>query len=400
MKTGRLERNRIMKVRLCCLSLVVGISAAGIASAQEREVIGYYPSWKWTSRDNLVTPAKIPYDKLTIINYAFFYPMPDGTITGKDTVGDAMYLRGTPGTRLTDLAREHGVKIMLSLGGWEDSDNFPAVAADPALRAMFVHSCIKAIRAYGFDGIDIDWEYPGFVAHKGTPADRHNYTLLLQTLRDSLTVEGLLKGRNYLLTAALPTSSTTLAMMEIEKVADILDFLNIMTYDFYGPWDPIANHNSPLYPSAAADSSRCVDAACKLFNRTYGIPASKINIGVPFYGQTYTNCTSLNNSHNGADTTHFSRFGAFYYDIVRHIDKCTRYWDERAKVPYLVSKEWKLLISYDDEESVRAKAQYVVDNNLHGLIIWEITGDYMPDGSTPLLNAIHSVFHPSKKTGH
>jgi chitinase len=389
-----------MKAQLCCLCFIIGLSAAGVASTHERKVIGYYPSWKWTARNNQMTPANIPYEKLTIINYAFFYPLLDGRIVGKDTIGDAMYLRSTPGTRLTDLAHQHGVKVMLSLGGWEDSDKFPAVAADAALRAMFAHSCVNAIRAFGFDGIDIDWEYPGYVDHNGTPADKRNFTLLLQTLRDSLTAEGSLIGSTYLLTAALPAASSRLAMMELDNVTRILDFLNIMTYDFYGAWDSVANHNSPLYPSAGADTSRCVDAAFRLFNSTYHIPASKINIGVPFYGHTYAHCTALNTPHAGTDTTHFSRFGAFYSDIVQQMDKCTRYWDDRAKVPYLVNTKWELLISYDDEESIRAKAQYVLDNNLHGLIIWEITGDYMPDGSTPLLNAIHSVFHASKKTGH
>ncbi len=388
-----------MKLPLCLLSLMVCNAFAGLMMGQEPELIGYFPSWKWTSRNNLVTPEKIAYDKLDIINYAFFFPLPDGTITGKDTVGDSLYLRGASDTRLTALAHKNGVKVLLSLGGWEDSNNFPAVAAHPDLRAVFAHSCVEAIRTYDLDGIDIDWEYPGYVGHKGTPADKENYTLLLQTLRDSLAAEGLLQRRRYLLTAALPASPSILSMIEIEKVANILDLLNVMTYDFYGPWDPVANHNAPLYPSVGADSARCIDAAFAMYNRVPGIPSTKINVGVPFYGQTYTHCTSLNHSHAGPDTTHFSRFGAFYYDIVRIIDRCERHWDEDAMVPYLVNKEWQLLISYDDEESVRAKASYVVDNNLHGLIIWEITGDYMPDGTTPLLNAIDSVFHTPTGTG-
>jgi chitinase len=388
-----------MKTRHCFLCVIVYSSLAGLSLAQGGEITGYYPSWKWTSRNNLVTPDRIPYSKLNVINYAFFLPLPDGTITGKDAVGDSLYLRGTPDTRLTALAHKNGVQVMLSLGGWEDSNNFSAVAADPDLRAVFAHSCVEAIRKYDFDGIDIDWEYPGYVGHKGRPADKENFTLLLQTLRDSLAAEGSLQGKRYLLTAALPASPSVLSMIEIEKVADILDLLNLMTYDFYGPWDPVANHNAPLYPSVGADSSRCVDAAFALYNRVLGIPSMKINVGVPFYGQTYTHCTSLNHSHAGPDTTHFSRFGAFYYDIVRIIDRCERRWDEHAMVPYLVNTEWQLLISYDDEESVRAKASYVVEKNLHGLIIWEITGDYLPDGNTPLLNAIHSVFHPSTGTG-
>lgn len=385
-------------MRTYCYSLcmMVGFLSAGVTVAQEREVIGYYPSWKWTSRNNLVTPAGIPYEKLTIINYAFFYPLPDGRIVGKDTVGDALYLRSGPGRRLTDLAHQHAVKVVLSFGGWEDSDNFPTVASTPALRAAFAHSCLSAIKTYDFDGVDIDWEYPGYADHRGTSADAQNFTLLLQTVKDSLRNYGMQMGRPYLLTAALPSVAALLASIEIEKIAEILDQLNIMTYDFYGSWDPLSNHNSPLYPSEGADTTRCVAAALELYHRTHGIPTSKLNLGVPFYGQTYAHCTALNSRHAGADTNHFSRFGAFYYDIVRQMNGCKRYWDDRSKVPYLVNAEWGTLISYDDVESIRAKAQYVLDNNVHGLIIWEITGDYLPDGSTPLLSAIHAVFHPSE----
>jgi chitinase len=389
-----------MKTYRNVLCLMIGLLSARITVAQEREVIGYYPSWKWTSRNNLVTPARIPYEKLTIINYAFFYPLPDGRILGKDTVGDALYLRCGPGKRLTDLAHQHAVKVVLSLGGWEDSDNFPSVASTPLQRAAFAHSCIHAIKEYDFDGIDIDWESPGYADHKGTSADRQNFTLLLQTLKDSLRNYGMQRGRSYLLTAALPSAAVHLKNIEIDKIAGILDQLNIMTYDFYGPWDPLSNHNCPLFPSEGADSTRCVAAALELYHRIHGIPTSKINLGVPFYGQTYTHCTALNTRHAGPDTTHFSRFGAFYYDIERQMGMFQRRWDDRAKVPYLVSSAWDLLISYDDEESIRAKAEYVLENNVHGLIVWEITGDYLPDGSTPLLSAIHAVFHPTKKTGH
>jgi chitinase len=77
------------------------------------------------------------------------------------------------------------------------------------------------------------------------------------------------------------------------------------------------------------------------------------------------------------------------------MDKFTRFWDDRAKVPYLINLEWKTFVSYDDEESVGLKAQYVLDRKACGVIIWEITGDSLPDGSTPLLNAISRKFTPA-----
>ncbi len=381
-----------MNLRSGILCFIASIFVSGYASAQKKEITGYYPSWKWKSRNNLVSPARIPYDKLTIINYAFFVPRPDGTITGRDTVGDALYLRGTQGSRLTDLAHRHGVKVLLSLGGWEDSDNFPAIAATSLLRGAFARACTGAIREYGFDGIDIDWEYPGYADHKGTSGDRRNFTLLLQTLRDSLSAYGARTGRSYLLTAALPAAAAHAAHIEVKEIAEILDQVNIMTYDFSGPWDPRSYHNSPLYGSLGIDSGRSVDGAFRLYHRTYGVPAAKINLGVAFYGQTFSGCTALNAPHAGADTLHFPRDGAFYYDILNTIGHFVRRWDDQAKVPYLISTEWNLLVSYDDAESIRAKAAYVLRNEIHGLMIWEITGDYLPDGTTPLLDAVGSTF--------
>jgi chitinase len=389
-------------MRILCLTICVMLvmAPAGFGQAMKKEVIGYYPSWKWKSRDGLVSPERIPFNKLTIINYAFWAPLPDGRLVAKDPVGDGKYLCGVPGTTLPDLAHKHGVKVLLSLGGWDESDNFPAVAAKPELRAAFAGSCVDAIREYRFDGIDIDWEYPGYRDHRGTPDDRRNFTLLLRAVRDSLLSHGNMTGTYYLLTAAFPSAESHAANMEVGVIAGLLDQINIMTYDYSGPWERLAYHNSPLYPSEGGDSARSVDGSLRLYHTVYGVPLSKINLGVPFYGQTYTKCTALNTPHAGPDTVHFSPSGAFYYDIHRMQANFVRRWDEKARVPYLVSTGWNLLVSYDDEESVKAKAKFVVDNNVHGVIIWEITADYLPDGTTPLLDALTSVFRSTHTDTH
>ncbi|MEW5799601.1 MAG: glycoside hydrolase family 18 protein [Bacteroidota bacterium] len=366
---------------------------------QQKEIIGYYPSWKWRHKNSLMTHEKIPYNKLTIINYAFWYPMPDGKLVGRDTVGDNLILKRVDGKpSMIDLAHKNNVKVMLSLGGWEDSGNFPAVAATSTTRANFAHACVNVIKEYGFDGIDIDWEYPGYADHNGTPADKQNFTLLLKVTRDSLEAHGKKIGKKLLLTAALPASADGLVNYEIKQVAELLDLLNIMTYDFNGSWSPMSGHNAPLFAPNKNDSLRNIDASFRFYTKTLGISPEKINLGIPFYGHTYTQCTSLNTSHNGADTSLFLSAGAFYYDIIKHVDKFNRYWDASAKVPYLIIPGIKTLISYDDEESVAYKAQYVIDNKVRGVIIWEITGDYLNDGTTPLLNVVHSKLNSGSGT--
>jgi chitinase len=378
--------------------LFLGLEALP-ALGQSREIIGYYPSWKVRDVPGSMIPERIPFQGLTIINYAFFYPLPDGTVVGRDPRGDSLVLYGTPaaggtGTPLAEAAHRHGVRVMLSIGGWADSENFPAVAGSQSSRTRFAHSCNDQVRRNNFDGIDIDWEFPGFAEHKGTPADKVNFTLLLRELRDSLDALAGHSDRRLLLTAALPAGAENAAGIDVGQVAGILDFLNIMTYDFYGPWDEHVNHNAPLYAGAGGDPAKSVHGAYLLYTQTFGIPPAKLMLGVPFYGHSYARCTAMNTAHGGTDTTHFSGQGAFYSLINGQMGHFKRIWDDRAKVPYLVSTEWNMLVSYDDEESVRWKSDYAVAHGVRGLIIWEITGDDMPDGSHPLLDVVHMTLFP------
>jgi chitinase len=369
--------------------------AASTLFAQQKDIIGYYPSWKWRSRNNLVSTAAIPYHKLTIINYAFFYPLPDGRLVGRDTVGDRIALQTSP--TLVERAHAKSVKVMLSLGGWEDSNNFAVVAASDSGRTRFASSCLDQIRQYGFDGIDVDWEYPGYADHRGTKDDKKNFTILLSVLRDSLHAYESRTSRPMLLTAALPAVPSILEQYDIVAVSNLLDRLNLMTYDFYGGWSPVSGHNAPLYGSRPEDSSACLDGALRMYTETYGISASKINLGVPFYGHSFADCTVLFTPHDGEDKDHVPPEGLFYYNIVASPGTFKRLWDAEAQVPYLVSSDWKMLVSYDDPVSVKAKADYVLKKGASGLIIWEITGDYLPDGTTPLLDVIYDTFYPGVK---
>jgi GH18 family chitinase len=392
-QAGSCETGPLWKKLKVLFSIALTLFMVVPSSGQEKEVIGYYPSWKW----RYLPPDKIPFSKLTCVNYAFFYPLPDGHLVGRDTVDDAMILGGVlnkegsndqPRKGLTTLAHENGVRVILSVGGWDDSGNFPKVAKGEASRWQFAHSCIEAIKTYSLDGIDLDWEYPTYVDHGGKPEDKENCTRLLKSLRDSLDVYGRVARRKLVLSAALPATEIHASGFDIEKIAPLLDYLNIMTYDLNGEWDSLSGHNAPLYSSGQTDTNRNVDAAFRLYTQTFHVPSSKVNIGIPFYGHSYAMCTALYAPHAGADTIHFSKDGVFYNDIVETKGKLTRFWDDRAKVPYAVDSSWNSLVSYDDEESVALKAQYVLDHHAGGVIIWEITGDRLPDGDTPLLDVL------------
>ena len=368
-------------------------------SGQNKEVIGCYRSWNWQQNPERLDPQNIPYDKLTIINYSFFYPLESGEIVGMDPAADLYLLKGetdllstniASGKSIIELAKRHGTKVVLSIGGWETSNNFPQVSADPQKRENFAHWCVKHIQQFGFDGIDIDWEFPGYKQHKGTDQDRENFTILLQTVRDSLQTLEDKSGKSLLLTVSLPAAAVHLLDIEVDKISSIVDYLNIMTYDLHGSWGKISNHNSALYGPAQGDSARCLDGAFKLYHETHNVPSDKITLCAAFFGYSYTNCSEIYGEHQGADTSLFKAGeDILYMQIAEKMDLFERYWDAKAQAPYLISKSNSTLISLDDEESVALKSDYVIEKNAGGIIIWPLMGDYLKDSKTPLLDVIH-----------
>ena len=382
--------------------LVLSILVAQVMG-QKKEIIGYYQSWQWKKYPLMYDPRTIAYDKLTVINYSFFYPLESGEIVGMDPQADRYLLQGEtnsssteiePQTSIITLAKMHGTKVVLSVGGWDNAGNFPVIASDSGKRANFAHSCVQQIRHYQFDGIDVDWEFPGYVRHNGTPQDRQNFTLLLQTVRDSLLVLGNQSAKKYLLTASLPAAASHLPDIEVQKISAILDYLNIMTWDLYGPWGKISNHNSALFGPGMGDSTRCLDGAFKLYHQANNVPAEKINLGIALYGYAYSHCSGIYGEHQGVDTSIFKeKDGIPYAQVAEKMNLFERFWDAKAQAPYLVSKQLQILISLDDEESVARKADYIIQHKAGGLLIWPLMGDKLTDGRTPLLEMVHKKFY-------
>jgi chitinase len=382
----------------------------GVVNAQPcKEVIGYYPNWQYYKRNHLVNPKTIDYSKYTILNYCFFKPNADGTIAQTDSYADEVLLLGDrdwntngykPNTSLIDLAHGHGVKVMVSIGGWTLSDTYPTIAADAGLRQKFASECVRLMTTFNFDGIDIDWEYPGYADHQGTPADKQNFTLLMQDIRNSIDAYGLSKGKKINLSACFSADPNKAMNIEWDKVKGIINMINLMTYDYNGAWDPISNHNSPLYTESQGNPSFNINSGFKMLTDVYHIPSTQINLGMAFYGRSFANCHGLFQSHTGSDTNFYSEDAGtpMYYNIVKNFSTFTRYWDNTAKVPYAIGGPSFTFVSYDDSVSIGAKADYIVKNNARGCIIWEITGDYIESAAggtvarTPLANKIKDVF--------
>lgn len=377
----------------------------------DKQVVGYYPNWQWYRRNQLVKPTTIQYQKYTIINYGFFNPTSSGTIIQTDSWADENILLGPTiwwpvvthdsTQSLPYLAHQAGVKVLPSIGGWTLSNNFPSIAADPVKRQTFTQSCVSLIQTYNFDGIDLDWEYPGFAEHNGSPADFANFPLLLQQLRCALDTLSIFTGEEYIITSCFGASRERMEDIDWAAVLPLVDMINLMSYDYHGAWDSISNFNSPLYSPAQGDSEMCFAESFEILTQEFNVPPSKINMGLPFYGKALANCTQLYGTHTGYDNATFGldEGQPHYYTILNAMPSFTYHWDNGVKCPYLLGNSINTFVTYDDTLSIGYKAQYAKDHGAKGVIIWEITGDYLETATgsgiiagTPLVDKVNAVF--------
>jgi GH18 family chitinase len=395
--------------------LAIFCSSKNLLAQTCKQVIGYYPNWQWYDRNKLVNPQTIDYSKYSIINYSFFAPQTDGSLQSTDSWADENLLLGEinwatggyyPNTSIIDLAHNNGVKVLAAIGGWTLSDNFPGIAADPVKRSTFVQACIDLIQQYNFDGIDIDWEYPGYAGHSGTPQDKNNFTLLLQELRTSL--DTFAQNHNLptmLITACVSADRSKMDDIDWQGISQPLDAINLMSYDFFGAWDGYNNHNSPLHAPLQGNPHFCISAAVDRLINHYGVDPQKLNAGVAFYGRSQISNSTPTLYGAGLGQGDNITFAAdqgtpLYYNVVANAALFDRYWDAAAEVPYLIGKNGlNTFLSYDDEESIALKADFIVQHNLQGAIIWEITGDYLETtpgsgiiAATPLVDTLNAVF--------
>ncbi|MBA4544241.1 MULTISPECIES: glycoside hydrolase family 18 protein [Thermoactinomyces] len=369
-------------------------SQAATSAASGKNVVAYYPSWATYDRNFQV--MDIDASKITYLNYAFANVV-NGEVTVGDTYADtdkffpgdcwdAGCKRGNF-NQLTKLKQKYpNLKTIISVGGWTWSGGFSDAALTDASRTKFADSAVRFIRTWGFDGVDIDWEYPvSGGLQNGRPEDKQNFTLLIQKLREKLDAAGQQDGKHYLLTIAAGASPSYLQNTEMGKVASYLDYVNIMTYDFHGGWEQRSNHNAPLYADPADPfpdkSTFNVSAAVDGFIRA-GVPASKIVLGLPFYGRGWTGCNSAGNGQYQTCTgTPQGTWESGIFDFsdleANYINKngYTRYWNDVAKVPYLFNPSNGTFISYDDAESIGYKTSYLKSKGLAGAMIWDLSSD-------------------------
>ncbi len=283
-----------------------------------------------------------------------------------------------------NIARIRGInpdmKITLSVGGW-GAGGFSAMAMTDAGRRAFAASCLDTVNRYGLDGIDVDWEYPtiDWAGIDADPADRENFTHLLQALRDVLP--------DKLLTIAVGCSETIAAAMDLTAIEPILDYVSLMTYDLRGIGSLTGPHTG-LYPrtGSAGQDDGCAELSIKLYE-SGGIPKSKQILGAAFYSRKWEGVPAgeMHGLGQKGSTKESGGFGPNYGKLkAEYIGKngYVLYRDNGA--PYLYKEETGEFICFDDPVSVAEKTEYVKENGLAGIMYWEHSCDPTKD----LLTAI------------
>ena len=370
------------------------------------KVVGNFSAWSVYERDYHV--MDIPGDLVTHINYAFMNVV-DGECVLGDTVadversypGDSFEAGATRGSfhQLELFKEDHPhVRTLLSIGGYLWSGEFSDVALTDESRVKFAESCAELASRYGFDGLDIVWLFPvggGLETNVVRPEDKHNFTRLLRELRRVLTARGERENRAepYLLTMASGRTPETFMNLELSEIDEVVDWINLLSYDFHGSWQATTGHNAPMDSGASDMTGYAVSDAVESMIAS-GVSPERIVMGVPFFGATWSGVSGdlgLGADAEGPGPGTYEPGHLQWRDIKRTFltdSAFTRGYDGTAEVPFLYDPDGGIFISYDDEESMAVKREYALEHGLGGVFVSELHAD---DTSNTLLRVLNDL---------
>ena len=343
--------------------------------ANHPRLVAYY-LYQDQTRTPAYTANQIPFKKLTHLIHVALVVDPAGN-------GDLEISPHAIETTLIPRAHRAGVRVLVCVQG--PAIGFSKVAASPEARSRFAQNVKDFILKYSYDGVDMDWEVPE------SPAEVANNVLLMQALRDALP------SPRYLISMATPSEPGLWGVYVFAHLSPIVDFYNVMTYDFHGPWTDHAGHNSPLFSNNSDPGhDGSVDDSMNLYLNQLGVPPEKINLGPAFYGYEFP-VGQLHGPCHCDKSTASREYGSYIKPRIGK-DGWVQEMDSIAMAPYLTRENGTPgFITYDDADSTARKVAYALEvRNLGGVFMWELSEDY--DGKKQdLLDSMYKAFKRAEK---
>ena len=346
------------------------------SSPLTKRVVGDYGYWSRTQTPPY-SAAQIPMSKLSHINHAG---------VSFDSNAKLVVPQGFLEPELIEKAHAAGVKVLLLLGG-----DFGALESQPNLIQKLVNNLQVFEDMHGYDGVDIDWEYPS------TATDAETFLNLLAALR------GAFPSPTFALSADVaPWGGSG---YNFPNVTPLVDYFNIMMYDCAGPWTDDAQLNSAIFPDPFnpatynCEPGGTVKEAIDIYLKDLNIPPGQLNMGTPFYGYLYENVSALWGfcPNSNCSKTVSKNYGTFIKPRINQ-DGWRTFYDTYSLVPYMLRTDGKPgFITYDDAFSTFYRVAYSVwRRGLGGSFMWSLDADY--DGeSQDLLDAMYNASLPQTK---
>ncbi|MGL6105740.1 glycosyl hydrolase family 18 protein [Romboutsia sp.] len=402
----------------------------------EKKIVGYFPEWAYKSKEHgYFNATNLQWDDLTHIQYSF--AMVDEKTNKinfgdkhaaieEDFVGLEMSYKGEKITIdeslpykghfniINQLKKKNpDVDLLISVGGWAGSRGFYTMMDTDQGIDTFTDSCVEFIRTYGFDGVDIDFEFPSSTSQSGNPADfdlseprrktiNARYNVMMKTLREKIDKASEEDGKDYLLTAAVSASSWVLGGVDSNEYAKNLDFLSIMSYDYHGGWNKFVENQANIYPDPADNETKGMIMPVLGMDWSYNyyrgvLPPEKILMGVPYYTRGWENVQGGNGSglHGTSDTPATGKYNVWgdpdenggiipaganplwhVLNLIEQDPNLKIHWDDVGKVPYVWQNNEKVFLTFENEQSIDERLKYIEEKNLGGALIWEMGGDF------------------------
>ncbi|KAF5023585.1 hypothetical protein F66182_4343 [Fusarium sp. NRRL 66182] len=350
----------------------------------------YFTNWGIYKDGANFQPKNIPVKEITHILYSFAKVSPkDGTVASSDSYADTnMRFEGDSwndaGNNVYGCVKQlyllkkknRNLKVLLSIGGWNGSPDLASGVRTQAGQNRFIATAVKLITDWGFDGIDVDWEYPA------NAQEAQTYIKLLAGLRQALDKHSTSNKLNYhfLLTVATSATSNHYNIMNMRGMDRYLDGWHLMAYDYAGPWDTTTAHHANVYLSKPNPLSTkfSTDKAVSDYIAS-GVAPNKILMGMPLYGRSFAKTDGLGKPFQGVGGGSLEP-GMYSLKNLPRPGATTQH-DTKLMTAITYDKNKRELVTFDDVTTGKLKAGYINQRGLGGAFYWEASGDKLGSGS-------------------